>query len=342
MDVMDNKNKLLNLKKLIKVEPNSGQTQRLQSLRLPRDLSLGGTKIQKKQFVPNVNVARNKQNIKEIVKKNGFEKKGRNNWEDNKNGNRNKSRGKYVESSGIFSEGAGSITPHHVSYKSDRSGEKENDGAVAAMVIPTIQRNTFEIDKETEDNVLNQLVGYYNEEEDDEKYPFQPITWQNSFSKEIKHELNAIKIEKDDVESKNTQGFIQPKLEPLDYTSSNYAEGEYFEEDSLNNDKPSLSLWSLPDSFAGKGLSDDPNCTKLFDYCLNDMLEGKIGKLVIRKSGKIEVHIGQVKYNLEPGDIDAYEEKIVSMETEKLQHAAVLGQIRNRYFLHPDWDSLFL
>lgn len=41
-----------------------GTEKRLQSLKLPRDLTLGGTKP-KKVFVPNLNVARNKDKAKE-------------------------------------------------------------------------------------------------------------------------------------------------------------------------------------------------------------------------------------------------------------------------------------
>lgn len=58
----------------------------------------------------------------------------------------------------------------------------------------------------------------------------------------------------------------------------------------------------LPDSFPGKGLSDDPNVKKLFDYQLNDMLEGQIGKICVRRSGKMEIYIGKIKYELEQAE----------------------------------------
>lgn len=64
----------------------------------------------------------------------------------------------------------------------------------------------------------------------------------------------------------------------------------------------------MPDSLCGKGLSDDPNCKELFDYCLDSMLEGQIGKLVIRKSGKMEVHIGRGIYQMEQPNLECYSE----------------------------------
>lgn len=59
------KEQINNFKKFIKDE-NPG-AQRLNSLRLPRDLTLGGTILRhpKKQFVPNLTVSRNKEKAKE-------------------------------------------------------------------------------------------------------------------------------------------------------------------------------------------------------------------------------------------------------------------------------------
>lgn len=50
----------------------------------------------------------------------------------------------------------------------------------------------------------------------------------------------------------------------------------------------------MPDTFPGKGFTDDSD--KLVDYTLNHMQEGQIGKILVRKSGKIEVIIGNVPY----------------------------------------------
>lgn len=59
------KDQIINLKKFIKEENNGAP--RLNSLRLPRDLTLGGpiVKPPKKQFMPNLNITRNKEKAKE-------------------------------------------------------------------------------------------------------------------------------------------------------------------------------------------------------------------------------------------------------------------------------------
>lgn len=58
-----NEKKLFNIKNFIKDDEN--KTTRLPSLRLPRDLTLGGTKQSKKVFTPNLNAVRNKNKTKE-------------------------------------------------------------------------------------------------------------------------------------------------------------------------------------------------------------------------------------------------------------------------------------
>lgn len=60
---MDKKS-VFSLQNFVKDEPMSNGTGRLQSFRIPRDLSLGGTKP-KKLYTPNLNVARLKSKPKE-------------------------------------------------------------------------------------------------------------------------------------------------------------------------------------------------------------------------------------------------------------------------------------
>lgn len=60
------KKSVFSVQNFVKEEPSSNGTQRLQSFRVPRDLSLGGTKP-KKVYTPNLNVARLKNKPKEFV-----------------------------------------------------------------------------------------------------------------------------------------------------------------------------------------------------------------------------------------------------------------------------------
>lgn len=328
------KNKFIDLKKFIKEEP--GTTQRLQSIKIPRDLNLGLAKQSKKVFVPNVNAIRNRDKPKEYNRR---DDKGKEKYKDRRQ-NKKDNAPRYVQSSGVFSEGVGNDVVRTRSWGGAR-GERDNDSAgTPSISMPTIKKNSFQVDKKNEDSVLNNITGC-DEESDDEKLPFKPISWQNKLQKPTLV-TNMKKEDENDV----TPNLKKLKLECDDnYNPPLVSSNEYLEGDTFSNNNPSISLWGLPDSFAGKGLSDDPDCKKLFDYCLTDMLEGQIGKVVVRKSGRMEIHIGHMKYELEPGESDSYKEDIISLETQessKKTNATILGNIQNRYFLSPDWDRLLL
>lgn len=324
-----NKNKFLDLKKMIKEEPSTHV--RLQSLKLPRELNLGVPKQTKKVFVPNLNVKRNKDKAKEFNKK---DERGKERVKERKQNTRDNAP-KYVQSSGVFSEGVGSDI--RTNRWTGSRGDKENDN-VPIISMPTIKKNTFQIDKKTEDNIFNKITGC-DEESDDEKLPFKPIFWQNRLPKSslIKNE-NEIKVKQEYLDdNKLTPIFKKMKLE-----SEQLIPNEFTREEHLKTEHPAMSLWAMPPSFAGKGLSDDPNCKKLFDFGLRDMQEGQIGKILVRKSGNVEVHIGTMVYELEPEEYVPYKEDIISLNHKNKSNpkAAVLGNVKNRYSLTPHWDRL--
>lgn len=104
-------------RKLAKLNINDfikdGSPARLQSLRLPRDLSLGGTKCKKKQlYKPNVNVVRNK--FKLASEKKSEKVKPKKEKEFNKH--------RFVQSAGVFSQGINSVK---IQEKLLKSTEKE-------------------------------------------------------------------------------------------------------------------------------------------------------------------------------------------------------------------------
>lgn len=104
-----------------------------------------------------------------------------------------------------------------------------------------------------------------------------------------------------------------------------------------------LTFCQLPLSFAGKGLSDDPNDKTLTDYRLSDMLEGKIGTLKIRKSGKMEVQLGNMPYELVQRDPKDYEEELVLTGEDERGYSclSVLGNVDNTFQLMPNFFEIF-
>lgn len=82
---------------------------------------------------------------------------------------------------------------------------------------------------------------------------------------------------------------------------------EYLDENSFNDNKLFCSLWKMPDTL-GKNFTDDPHSEQVLDYHLKDMPEGQIGKMIVRQSGKMEVQIGNMTYELEKSILELYKE----------------------------------
>ncbi|CAH0562401.1 unnamed protein product [Brassicogethes aeneus] len=304
-------------KNLMKGEKSGG---RLQSIRMPRDLNLGGTKV-KKSYTPNLNVVRNKDKTKDVVKKGDQKRRERLGHDRSRQNNR---QSQFVQSSGVFSEGVGTDVVHS-HFREKREAEDR-----VAMTVPTIKKDYLEINKKMEEGVMEDIMGC-DDDSDDERHFLQPITWSESDFKETPASLQ-LKIKTEEEASKEIN-----KLS-LKSTASEYTEDFY------TDDKPNMSIWNLPDSFAGKGLSDDPKITKIFDYPLHSMLEGQVGKFIIRKSGRIQVQIGRVKYDLDSSDATPNREDIVSLieKSKGKTNMTVLGEISNRYILNPDWNNLLI
>lgn len=207
-----NKLNKLNIKNFIK---GTNSPSRLQSLRLPRDLNLGGTKTQlKKIYKPNLNVIRNKSKLEKS--KNIEKAKTRSVKERSQ-----KLKERFVQSTGVFSEGTGSNiditkkTDRKFNWKDTKSTEK-SESTLTKHLIKTSQlneaaSNDIKIDKSDSDS--------------EEKVPFTPSTW-DKYQESV------------DVKSETK-------------TWSNHLPPEY----TLKPDKakPIITLWQMPDSFSYKG-----------------------------------------------------------------------------------------
>ncbi|CAG9861657.1 unnamed protein product [Phyllotreta striolata] len=278
------------LKDFVKDSPSH----RLASIKLPRDLSLGGSKLNKKVYKPNLNVVRNKTNIenklKEAEKPKPRHLKGR-----------ERIKPKFIQSTGVFSEGiisdAPSLAPSLL-FKKQCSFEK------VVSIKPPVEKPN-EIDVKTEYKLHKELNPRYcldSDTDTEETLPFTPIDWNEAFFARVKTETQT---HKDRIE--------------------------------LDKLKSHLNLWELPDSFNFKKETHG----QLMDYHLTDMPEGKIGKVCVRKSGKVDVLIGRLSYELESCEWEAFAEHLVDINVEsKANTASVLGRLENRYYLNPNWDYL--
>ncbi|XP_066248359.1 DNA-directed RNA polymerase III subunit RPC4 [Euwallacea similis] len=308
-----------------------GPERRLQSLKLPRDLTLGGTKP-KKTFAPNLNAARSKKSKDLFIK-------SEDKWKGNqrKDGRNNKKivprTERFIQSSGIFSQGIGSDALKKIRCERERAYSSRDDTISHTVPVPKIKKGDWQADSKTEARVYEDIMADNSLMEDEDDLSFSPMLWNESDLKE--HKVFTVNKLEPKSEEENSLKLDKLKIE-LGKNSKQFEEADRF-----SDYNPDLTLWKLPDSFAGKGLSDDPKDQTCRDYKLGEMLEGQIGKMRFRQSGKIEVFIGCMKYQIEASQLESFPEKIVAIDTKSPQsNSVVLGKIQNRYVLNPDWNVL--
>ncbi|XP_074027410.1 uncharacterized protein [Leptinotarsa decemlineata] len=282
---MDKKIRKLSLKDFVK---DSSSNIRLNSIRHPRDLNLGGTKIHKKKYEPNINVVRNKNksHLNRIEKPSLSQKNAQ-----------NKSKQRLMQSTGVFSEGVGPTITSPIDKKAEvkKSGKKTN------LHISTSEKTYQELGKKKRMDLFNELVEYQSssDSEMEERHSFVPHHWNIQNEMKFDNELLAI-----------------------------------FE--NISNTK--TMVWQMPSSLP---FEMNPNVSKtneIVDRCLTDFPQGKIGKMLIRKSGKIEVIFGNIKYDL-ISQLELCYETLVSLNIE-LKRSLVLKKVDNECILVPNWSRL--
>ncbi|CAG9759608.1 unnamed protein product [Ceutorhynchus assimilis] len=305
---------------------------RLQSFRLPRDLTLGGSKP-KKKFVPNLSVARNKDNANGL----SFIK-----IEDKKKlvptkkptKNSQKFAGKserFLQSNGIFSEGIGSDVKKARNERTYNNSPRNEP--INGMTIPKLKKDKWQVNHKNETRVYEDLMDCESSSIDNEILAFAPTVWNENDFKGLSSTLSSTK----------TEFTLEPKID-LDRLKilANDLPKEFQNGNHFSDSNPSIALWNFPDSLAEKGLSENPNIDTLFDSKLANMPEGQIGKLRVHKSGKIDIIIGGTKYEIAPTPLESLPERVISIETNKkdVGKALVLGEIQHRYVLNPEWAGL--
>ncbi|CAH2986040.1 unnamed protein product [Chilo suppressalis] len=322
----------------------SDPMQRLASFKAPRDLSLGGVKPNKKVFIPNLNVTRNKNKGSLNVNARDHKKddKGRKDRKNDRNKNFNKNGPNVIKSSGVFSEGLGSAERHHSARFS--YGRDSDSGGTAALQKPTIRvKDVIKIDKELEEQKIKSVLGDNSILDDDVNEDFKNVNERDA----------PIKLPMDDgVTSVNQKAVVDVKKEVFEDTDV---------VNILRNEKPTLILLQLPNALPGRGgtVDDEPrrkqtepststedNDEKPVDNkCrLADLEEGKIGKLRVHRSGRVTLSLGDTIFEVCSGTKAAFHQEVVSLAVDDNSRSANLiavGDLQHKLNLMPDWETMF-
>ncbi|KPI97669.1 PREDICTED: DNA-directed RNA polymerase III subunit RPC4 [Papilio xuthus] len=341
----------------------SDPLQRLASFKPPRDLSLGGVKPNKKVFTPNLNVTRSRNKGVPLAnsrehKKNDKDKRDRVN---NKNKRKDPS---IIKSAGVFSEGLGAVERSH--YRGP-SYARDGEGA-PALQRPTIRvKDVIKIDKELEEQKIKSVVGGddgLDEEVEDFKQSFEtdaPIKLPIDDGWLYSQPKPTVKIKQE----------VVVKTEPTEYADCPMPEVDKkpiipaeFEDTNITNllksDKPTLILLQLPTSLPGrsgggdanedsrgksnKETQDDPSEGGEESCVLSGLQEGRVGRLQVRRSGRVTLLLGDTVFEVCPGTKAAFHQEAVSVSVEDAARSArlvSLGPLQHKLTILPDWQTMF-
>ncbi|XP_026739340.1 DNA-directed RNA polymerase III subunit RPC4 isoform X2 [Trichoplusia ni] len=323
----------------------SDPMQRLASFKPPRDLTLGGIKTNKKVFTPNLNVSRNKNKgpakPQPNLKRDEKEKRERRN-----DRNKNRYTPNIIKASGVFSEGLGAAERHASSRMS--YGSRDSD-TVQTLQKPTIRvKDVIKIDKELEEQKIKSVFGDSYFADDNECEDFKKI-----------NEIDApIKLPMDDgvresIVEEKPRVDVKESFENTDVVNL------------LRNDQPTLILLQLPDSLPGRGgkidddipkrknLNEQPSTSNdeekeekpVETKCrLADLEEGRIGKLLVHRSGRVSLKLGETLFEVCMGTKAAFHQEVVSVGTDDESRSAnlvSLGALQHKLNLVPNWEAMF-
>ncbi|NWS43082.1 RPC4 polymerase, partial [Probosciger aterrimus] len=348
---------------------------RLPSIR-SRDLTLGGVK--KKTFTPNI-ISRK---IKEEPREDTSVKKEKKERERQRDGHgRGRGRPAVIQSHSIFEQGPAEMMKKKGSWDKtvdvsdfgpshiiNIKKEKRETDEETKQILRMLQKDDFLDDPGLKNDIRNKPVqlplahsGWLFKEESAEQEDAEP--WLPG-PKEEKMELDpaAVKVKEEpcDEDAPRPAPSRPPPGSPHDVSVS-----ELLQRLRLSAEEELLFL-QLPDTLPGQPPSHDtkPTRTELHseegqvlvvkqeksqelkqaeNTCtLSDLPEGQVGKLLVRKSGKVQLVLGKVTLDVTMGTPCSFLQELVSVGIgdSRTGEMIVLGHVKHKLVCSPDFEAL--
>lgn len=341
-------NKLPDIGVRIKTEPGLYDSERLSSFKLPRDLTLGGASHRgKRTFTPNLNIVRNKNkndasssskpNARNMVVR------GRGRGERGRGADRGRGRGRgaeFIQSQGVFSEGMGELK--RSSGWSSRSSSGGSTREAEVLERPKVDfKQEIKFDKQEEDRKLEDIFAKKKQYADLEPdHSFEPLSLpyrdEKAVSKpHVVHKVQGL--------NKTIKHGKMPVLDNLT--------------DLFQGDKQKLIFFQFPDSLPAFGNATEPSTPVAKDKkapgveensptvnrcSLSDLEEGLAGKIVIYKSGRAKIFLGNNEFNIDLEMQRSFQQDVMVMNADPEDKDAAssinLGHIEGGIVVTPDWN----
>ncbi|XP_061585916.1 DNA-directed RNA polymerase III subunit RPC4 [Cololabis saira] len=345
---------------------------RLPSMR-SRDLTLGGVK--KKTFTPNI-IGRKVKEETKVESGHRRERKDGDRGRGPRERGRGRGRGEVIQSHSIFEQG-----PAEMMMKRRGGYEGERDApSMGPSPIINIKKEKRETEEETKeilrklerDNFIDDPFLKSEQRSCPVQLPLAVSGW--GFTEEFNN--TDVKFEKKEEDSEPIEPPLKVKQEPeeveIKKTELMYRPPPLPEPEVLPD---LLQRWSLgkgeellfiqlPDSLPGQPPTKEHKPVKTEvqsadgqsvllktetqeeededNSCnLKDLREGLVGKMLVRKSGRVQLILGQVTLDVSLGTPCSFLQELVSITTEeKTGNLTVLGNIKHKMVCSPDFEAL--
>ncbi|TSK14549.1 DNA-directed RNA polymerase III subunit RPC4 [Bagarius yarrelli] len=316
---------------------------RLTSLR-SRDLTLGGYK--KKTFAPNVNsIRKSKDELKEVQR--SVPKKERRDKEDRQRERRRREKPQTIQSHSIFEQGPADT------FRKPGSWGGNNITDYDPSVLPKSIKKERSVPEDDVDEILEKLqrddfIDDPGLKNDPKQAPIR-LPLHQSFSS-----LPSETSTHQRIPAHTTRPYAGPKPSSV---------GELFQQLSVS-DKEELVFIQLPDSIpvpikaakrekSGKKCdSEDKRASHIKAQnpvekqavpVLSDFTEGYIGKVQIRRSGKVQLVLGDIALDVSEGAAFSFLQQLVCVRLKEGLTSGdmmVLGDVRHKLVCSPDFEAL--
>ncbi|ETE59236.1 DNA-directed RNA polymerase III subunit RPC4, partial [Ophiophagus hannah] len=337
---------------------------RLPSIR-SRDLTLGGVK--KKTFAPNIISRKIKEEPKEDLSVTK-EKKDRDRDRQRESHGRGRGRPEVIQSHSIFEQGPAEMMrkkgtwdksvdmsdfgPSHII---NIKKEKRETDEETKKILRMLEKDDFLDDPGLKNDIRNKPVqlplahsGWLFKEEGDDQEDSKLLNASHK-EEELETGLSSVKVKEephDEEETACAQAPAPTKTPPPFPHDVSLA--ELLPRLSLSKEEELLFL-QLPDTLPGQPPTQDTKPLKteeaqeVENTCtLGDLSEGQVGKLLIRKSGKVQLVLGQVTLDVTTGTPCSFLQELVSVSIgdNRSGEMIVLGHVKHKLVCAPDFESL--
>jgi len=333
--------------------PTSGLN-RLNTFKAPRDLTLGSPKVtERKKFVPNLNVTRT---IKKEEDQQGGKKDSPRRGKKPEKKERKERPGLIQTMGSIFAEGVGGSASSGIRRRTGLGGgytrdeKRENTGSVPRLELDS------KYSREEEEARLKELLrdDFIDDLTSGGFVPVQlpMVDTGKIFKEEVKVEiedpeddikpsnLHRKPTELDSDDEDDPKPDIKPDIKPK--TKSTGVTPEVSIADLVKTQKGDLLFIQLPDNLPGQATKQSVGGV---GCDLSSLDEGCLGKLQIRRSGRCQLVLGDNQVmDVEVGTRVGFLQDAVSLTLpapgEDQGDLTVLGHVRHRLVVTPNWNSL--